>query len=268
MYKPWWFSMIHMCELIQILTWILTGILIIYRYLKKRRFSTLKWYLVCENKLGIEVTGAIWKFLHFKIYFILFLDSHETKQFQNDSQITENHHESPKTYLRITKNHWESISDLSENHWELLRITKNQFQTIIENCQESMRISFRLICESPRINFRLINESARIIENHWESLRINFRLIWESPRIIENPQESMRISFRLIQEQLESIPGLFENQQESRINENYWELVTINKNQGLDLFKNQFQTYLRIIENWWESSRIIENHQESMRIRV
>ena len=26
---------------------------------------------------------------------------------------------------------------------------------------------------------------------------------------------------------------------------------------------NQFQTYLKIIENWWESMRIIENHQES-----
>ena len=44
--------------------------------------------------------------------------------------------------------------------------------------------------------------------------------------------------------------------------------MRITENQGLDLFENQFQTYLRIIENWQESLRIGENHQESMRIRV
>ena len=62
----------------------------------------------------------------------------------------------------------------------------------------------------------------------------------------------------------------------SRIGEIQWELVRINENQGLDLFKIQWelipdlfenhQESVRIIENWWESLRIIKNWQESLRI--
>ena len=57
---------------------------------------------------------------------------------------------------------------------------------------------------------------------------------------------------------------------------NHWELVRIIENQQesmrirvwtyLRINENQFQTYLRIIENWQESLRISENHWELARI--
>ena len=79
----------------------------------------------------------------------------------------------------------------------------------------------------------------------------------------------MRINFRLIRESLRISENqsldLFENQFQTylRIIENQQESARINENQSLDLFKDQFQTCLRIIENQQESLRIGENHQES-----
>ena len=42
--------------------------------------------------------------------------------------------------------------------------------------------------------------------------------------------------------------------------------MRINENQALDLFENQQESILDLFENWWESSRITENHQELVRI--
>ena len=95
---------------------------------------------------------------------------------------------------------------------------------------------------------------------------------WELVRINENQ------GLDLFDNQRKSIPDIFKNQWESagiilRIRENHqelarnfeneWESVRINENQGLDLFDNQFETYLRIIENNQGLARISKNQWES-----
>ena len=155
--------------------------------------NDFKWHLVCENRLRIEATGAIWKFNNFRIYFILFV-------VWKSARMTENR---PKTISDWFKNHWqlirlirESLSDLFENYQESSRITENQFD-LFKNHQE------------------LISD---LFENHRESLRINFKFIWESSRITEN---QFLIYLRIIKNHWESISDLFKNHQESpRIAEN------------------------------------------------
>ena len=161
--------------------------------------------------------------------------------------------------MRINSRLIQESSRISKNHRELVRINENQGLDLFENQWESIPELFENQQESLRINnqwesipdlFKNHWESSRIGENQWksgfrliwESMGINSRIIWESSRITEN-QESMRINSRLIQESL-------------RISKNQWEW-------GFRLIrrinKNQFQTYLRIIENQRES----ENQWES-----
>ena len=115
-----------------------------------------------------------------------------------------------------------------------MRICKNHRESarIIENLQELSRINKNQSLDLFENQFQTY---LRIIENWWES---GFRLI----------QESMRIQFQTY----------------SRIIKNQWELLRINKNQGLDLFENQWESIPDLLKNQWGSEfRLV---QESMRI--
>ena len=173
MYKSWWFAMICMCKSYESMRISMNPYANHDLYMVgKRRFSALKWYLVCENQLRIEAVGAKTKNkenIHWKKIFFL---SHNVMT-------------SCCKMTRINENQfWESIpdliQDLFENH---LRIGKNQQELALringENHQGSSRISENHQ-ESARIN------ESQCLDLLWESVRINSRLIQESVRIGQN----------------------------------------------------------------------------------
>ena len=228
MYKSWWFAMICMCKSYESMRISMNPYANHDLYMVgKRRFSALKWYLVCENQLRIESYRSN---IHTKF----------TPIFNERIRV--------KPYVK----------NVNENH--VARINKNQSESIL---QESMRIRVPDLFKNQwRINSRLIWESARITKNHWESMqesglrhhsRVNENQV---PDLFENHQESVRIR----------VPDLFENHQESipDVFKNHWELVRIINNQWesgfrliQDINENQFQNQF---QNHWELARIIENH--------
>ena len=274
MYKSWWFTMILICELMQI-SGILMQICMIYRYLQ-RGDSQLKmvpclWKSV-KNLGHRSYFNFLCVFMYFKIHWNLCHDV----ILQNDIAIT---------MSDLFENHWESISDLFENHivsmrinfrlnhWESLRITENQFQTysrITKNLWESLRITESQWESISRITENQFQTYSRIIENHQESLRIK----WESIlRITKNHWESMRINFENHQESISDYLRIIKNHWESsRITEDQWESIlriTENQQESIsDLFENHWESISDLFknhQNHWESMRInFENHQESI----